>query len=472
MNEMKAKCKKPILYTFVFFTIALLFYWLVKNDWKKTDFSFDSVLRGYTTQELTEDSILSQTITVPIECFDSLSLDINCFSTEENKKLSIILSQNNNVLCDKELSYSEIKQDELTTIDFDPPLIINGHSVTISIIGQGGVSLWAGNTRAAGRFVVSAQEDGSLSINGNKLSGQIVTSAHGYNRLNVLPYYWYVVAILYVLGLGIVIWNLIDSHSLLNRIHELARRYGYLLHQMISRDFRIKYKASIMGVLWSFLNPMLMTLVYYFVFSSIFKSSMENFVVYLMSGIILFNYFSEATSLGLISIVSNASLINKVYIPKYIFPLSKVLSSAINLCVSFIPLLILMAITGVHFAKSLLLIPLLIVILLTLTVGVSMIVSSMYVFFRDMQFLWSLVMTVWMFLTPIFYPETIIPERFIHFYHANPLYQLCMFARTIILEGKAPSPRNLLMCFVSALVMLIMGYTVFHKTQNRFTLYL
>ena len=143
------------------------------------------------------------------------------------------------------------------------------------------------------------------------------------------------------------------------------------------RDFKIKYKASVLGVLWSFLNPLLMTFVYMFVFSTLFRSSsIENFVVYLMSGIILFNYFSEATNLGMQSIVGNAGLITKVYMPKYILPISKVLSSAINLVISLIPLMIMMALTGVRFSKSLLLIPLVLVFLILFCVGVSLILAS------------------------------------------------------------------------------------------------
>lgn len=473
--EMECKNKRKsliIIFSIAFFVLVVVFFWLVKNDWTKTEYKFESVMRGYTTQELTEDSTISQIVTIPVEYIEELLLDINCWSPENQNIIFVSVQVNNEKLWEGSIPYSDILVNEMTTIKIDPPLHVEGQSIMVSLKGQGEVSLWAGNTRAAGRFVVATEDNDSLRMDGDTLAGQLVMQVHGYNQLNVLPYYWPVAIVVYMLGIGVLLWSQRNAQSLLNRIYIIIRRYKYLLYQMISRDFRIKYKASIMGVLWSFLNPMLMTVVYYFVFSSVFKSSMENFVVYLMSGIILFNYFSEATSQGLLSIVNNASLINKVYIPKYIFPISKVLSSAINLGISFVPLLILMAFVEVQFTKALLLIPLLIIFLIAFSTGISMIVCSLYVFFRDMQFLWSLAMTIWMFLTPIFYPETIIPEAYIHLYHANPMYQMCAFARTIILEGHAPSPRNILLCLVSAVVALAMGHLVFHKTQNRFTLYL
>ena len=238
------------------------------------------------------------------------------------------------------------------------------------------------------------------------------------------------------------------------------------------RDFRVKYQASVLGVLWSFLNPLLSMFVYLLVFSTIFKSNIEYFPAYLLTGIVLFNYFSESTSLGLNSIVSNRALITKVYMPKMIYPLAKVLSSAVNLLVSFIPMLIVMVATGVPIHKSLLLLPVVVVFLVAFCLGMTLILSTLTVFFRDTQFLWGILITVWNFLTPIFYPETIIPASFRTIYHLNPLYQIVYFMRCITVGGVSPTPVTYLYCFLVSFIPLAVGLFIFRRKQDRFVIYL
>ena len=191
-----------------------------------------------------------------------------------------------------------------------------------------------------------------------------------------------------------------------------------------------------------------------------------------MSGIIIFNYFSEATNLGLFAIVGNASLITKVYMPKFIYPLSKVLSSSINLAISLIPLMAIMLLSGVQLQKSILLLPLGLIFLLIFCTGMALLLSALMVFFRDTQFLWGVMLTVWNFLTPIFYPETIIPTAFRGLYHCNPLYQLIFFVRSITIGGVSPTPITYFYCILASVGTLLIGWTVFRKTQDRFVLYL
>lgn len=256
------------------------------------------------------------------------------------------------------------------------------------------------------------------------------------------------------------------------RIHLLCDQYGYLLKKLVSRDFRIKYQASLLGVLWSFLNPLLTMAVYLVVFSMIFHSDIENFPVYLLSGIVLFNYFADSTNLGLMSIVTNRSLITKVYMPKYVYPLSKVLSSALNLVISFIPLFIVMLVTGAAFHRSLLLLPVVVLFILCFCLGMSLILSTLDVFFRDTQFLWGILITVLNFLTPIFYPETIIPESYRFMLKLNPLYHFVGFIRSLTVQGTCPEPAAWGYCLLGALIPLAVGLIVFRKNQDKFVLYL
>ena len=191
-----------------------------------------------------------------------------------------------------------------------------------------------------------------------------------------------------------------------------------------------------------------------------------------MTGIVLFNYFSESSNLAMLSVVGNAGLITKVYMPKYILPLSKVVSSGINLAISLIPLLIIMGATGVPFHKSLLLLPLVLIFLIIFCAGIGLILSTSLVFFRDTQFLWSVLVMIWNFMTPIFYPESIIPAKYLTLYHMNPMYQYVYFARTITMGGISPAPVSYLYCILCSLTVFALGLFIFRKNQDKFIFYL
>ncbi len=252
----------------------------------------------------------------------------------------------------------------------------------------------------------------------------------------------------------------------------LYTTYGFLLGQLVKRDFKVKYKRSVLGVAWSFLNPLLIMGIQYVVFSTLFNSNTPNYPVYLLSGIVFFNLFSEATNSGIISITSNASLLKKVYMPKYIYPLSKLISSLINFGISLIPLVIIMLVTRTPITWSLLLLIFDIFFLLIFTFGVILIISTMMTFFQDTQFLWGVILLAWNYLTPIFYTDNIIPERFIKIYRVNPLYQYINFARICIIDGCSPMASSYIWCILCAVVALFIGLFVFKKNEDKFVLHL
>ena len=254
------------------------------------------------------------------------------------------------------------------------------------------------------------------------------------------------------------------------RFFDAVRRYKFLMQQLISRDFKAKYKRSILGVLWSFLNPLFMMMIYYIVFSTIFQSDSNNFPVYLIIGIVCFNFFSEATNMALHSIVGNASLITKVYMPKYIFPVSRVLSSTVNLLLSLVPLFLVLLYTKTQINIRFVLIVFGLISLIALSLGVGMILSSLMVFFRDTQFLWGVIITMLNFGTPIFYPENIIPENFMPLFKMNPLYHIIRFIRTVIIDGVSPEPKAYLFCIIASIIPLLLGMYIFKKTQDKFIL--
>ena len=249
-------------------------------------------------------------------------------------------------------------------------------------------------------------------------------------------------------------------------------KYRFLIKQLVNRDFKTKYKRSVLGVFWSFLNPLLTMVVQYIVFSNLFRFDIENYPVYLLTGILMFNYFNEACSLTLMSIVSNASLITKVYVPKYIYPLTRVMSSFINLLISMIPLALVVAISGLRPTACIFLAIIPVLCIAVFCLGLGMLLATSMVFFQDTQFLWGVVSMIWMYLTPIFYPASILPDSFRWIIDVNPLYYFIDFMRTCIITGMSPEPRVYLMCILWAAAMLLLGTQVFRRNQDKFILYL
>jgi len=251
----------------------------------------------------------------------------------------------------------------------------------------------------------------------------------------------------------------------------VIKKYSFLLSQLVSRDFKNRYKRSVLGVLWSMLNPLLTMCVQYLIFSNLFRWDVENYAIYLLIGTVTFNFFSEATQSALTSVVGGASLITKVYIPTYVFPISKILSSCINLFFSTVALYLIILIQGIPFNLFHLLIPLLYVFLIMFCTGIGFVLSSVMVYFRDTQFLYGVLTTLWAYLTPLFYPVDIIPANFMGIYSLNPLYQYVSFFRTIVLDGAMPSLVQFGFCFGYAIFFLTIGFMVFRKLKKKFVLY-
>ena len=253
---------------------------------------------------------------------------------------------------------------------------------------------------------------------------------------------------------------------------KILGKYRFLLGQLVGRDFKTKYKRSVLGVLWSLLNPLLTMLVQYIVFCELFKWNIENYAVYLLIGSVMFNFFSESTSQGLCSITGNAALISKVYVPKYIFPVSKVLFSCVNLGFSLVALFFIVFIQGLRLNPYYLMLPFGLVCMFLFCLGMALLLSSFMVYFRDIQFLYSVLLTLWTYLTPLFYPEDIVPERFMFVLQCNPMYHFIRYVRNIILDGSLPTMRAHLLCLVAAIVPFLIGVLVFRRSQKNFILHL
>lgn len=248
--------------------------------------------------------------------------------------------------------------------------------------------------------------------------------------------------------------------------------YRSLLYQLVRRDFKAKYKRSVLGILWTVLNPLLTMLVMTIVFSTIFRFDIKNFPVYLLSGQVIFTFFSEATNMAMSSILGGGSMIKKVSMPKYIFPVSKVLSSLVNFFLSLIALLFVMLVTRAPFYWSMFLMPIPIFYIFIFSMGIGLILSAAVVFFRDMSYLYGIFLTALTYFTPLFYPISIIPARFRFLISLNPMFHFVEYFRTVAIYGGIPSLWQNVVCLMLSFVSLTIGLYVFYKKQDRFILYI
>jgi len=249
-------------------------------------------------------------------------------------------------------------------------------------------------------------------------------------------------------------------------------RYRHLLRLLVKRDFISRYRKSVLGVLWSLFNPLLTMLVMTMVFSYLFRFEIENFPVYLLSGQIIFGFFSESTMQAMSSVIVNEGIIKKVYVPKYIFPVARVMSSMVNLLFSFIAFLIVFLVTRAPFHWTILLIPIPIIYTLVFSLGVAMLLSSMAVFFRDLTYLYGVFLTLITYLTPMFYPVEILPDWLIPVIGFNPLYHFVDYFRDLALRGIIPGLWENVVCLGFSAAALCCGIYVFMSKQERYILYL
>lgn len=262
-------------------------------------------------------------------------------------------------------------------------------------------------------------------------------------------------------------------NKIINNLKYTYKKYNFLLKELVSRDFKVKYKRSVLGILWSLLYPILNMSVLALVFTNVFKMSTPgvNYLVYLLSGLVMFNYFSEASNLAMSSVVANFSLINKVYIPKYIFPLSKCLFVGINFLLTLIPLYAVIILTGTEITYLHLLLPYAWICLFLFTLGIGLILATISVFLRDMFYIYGIIIMIWTYLTPIMYDINIIDKALIPILKFNPLYHYINFSRMIILYKQVPSIGSWIACILSSLVFLFIGCYIFKKKQDKFIYY-
>lgn len=251
-------------------------------------------------------------------------------------------------------------------------------------------------------------------------------------------------------------------------------KYSGLIQELVSRDIKKKYRRSVLGLLWTVLNPLMMMIVMTIVFSQIFRFQIENFPVYLLCGQVIFNFFSESTTSAMNSIIQNAPLIKKVYVPHYMFPLANILSSMVSMAASYCALIIVVLVTRTPLYYSMLLSPLPILFIGLFSIGIALIMASMAVRFRDVIHLYSVFMTALMYLTPIFYPLSMLKNAPVvrTIVELNPMTVFIQMFRGLMLENQLPSWGSITKSIIFCGVSLLVGLYIFYKKHDRFILYI
>ena len=251
----------------------------------------------------------------------------------------------------------------------------------------------------------------------------------------------------------------------------------FILAQLVGKDFKRKYRRSVLGVVWSVLNPLLMMVVMSLVFSFFLRyDNMEHYPLYLILGNVIWTIFADSTNQGVTSILDAAPLLKKVRINKTVFPVERVLFALVNFAFSLIAVVIVMLWEGVLPTWTVILLPVLLVLLMGFCIGMSLLLSSLAVFFRDIIHLWGVVILAWSYVTPLFWPVSMIaqvPYAFMRVIMlANPMYNYVTFMRMILLNGRPPELITVAMCVFWSVFMLAVGNAVFRKLQRKFILYI
>lgn len=246
----------------------------------------------------------------------------------------------------------------------------------------------------------------------------------------------------------------------------------FILQSLVTKDFKLKYRRSVLGILWSVLNPLLMMVVLSCVFSYVLKfGEIEHFPLYLILGTVLFNLMQNSTTAAMYSILEAAPLIKKVRVQKMVFPIEKAMFELVNFAISLVAVVLVMVFFQVWPTVNLVFLPLLLFYVVVFSAGLGMLLSALAVFFRDICHLWGVVVTAWTYATPLFYPVTLLEPWMQHVMLFNPMYHYVTYFRDITMWNVNPGIKENLICFAMAAITFLVGYLVFRKTESKFILY-
>lgn len=247
---------------------------------------------------------------------------------------------------------------------------------------------------------------------------------------------------------------------------EERRQYIFAVRQLVSREVKRKYARSYLGIVWSVLNPLMSMAVMSMIFTTIFKRSIENFPIYYLTGHLIWDLFSGGTNHAMTALVDNHSMLMKVKLSKQTFVIARVFTALTNFAYSCVAYVVMLVIFRVKPNVYMLLFPIDVLFALLFTMGIGYILSILYVFFADIKYLYSVLLTLWMYLSALFYPVTGLSEIMQWVIRKNPVYNYIEFARDIVLYGIMPEPVLWLKIVGWGVLSFAVGYRFFQKKEN------
>ena len=257
----------------------------------------------------------------------------------------------------------------------------------------------------------------------------------------------------------------------MEKIIKKIEKHQFLFEELVKRDFKQKYKRTVLGMGWSILSPLLSLLVMKLVFTQFFGRSMEHYTTYLFAGNLMFSYFKEATNGGMNALVSNARIFTKINVPKYIFLLTKNVSSIINFGITLLVFFLFAALDGVTFSWKFLTILYPVLSMMAFSVGVGLILSALYVFFRDIQYLYDIFTLLLMYMSAIFYTVDSYSLAIQRLFLLNPVYCAIKYVRIVVLEGMIPGLYLHVLLLVYASLALFLGGLMYKRKNRQFLYY-
>lgn len=244
--------------------------------------------------------------------------------------------------------------------------------------------------------------------------------------------------------------------------------YREMLSNLVKKDLRTRYKGSVLGFLWTFVNPLLQLIVYTMVFSVIMKVNVDKFYIYLFIALVPWIFFTSSVQGSASSIIANKDLIKKIYFPRIIIPISIVNAAFMNMIFSMIIVLIALIISGIGVSEYIIMLPIILGIEYLFTLGFSFIVSSLNVYFRDLEHILGIVVMAWFYITPIVYTSDMVPSDYLWILNFNPMVPIMQVYRDILYYKQMPDFNGLGMIIISSVIMIIAGYSIFQKLQRNF----
>lgn len=246
-------------------------------------------------------------------------------------------------------------------------------------------------------------------------------------------------------------------------------QYREMVISLVKRDLKSRYKDSVLGFLWMFLNPLLQLCVYTIVFSTIMRMGVDKFYLFLFVALVPWLFFSTCLSGGTTVIYSQQDMVKKIYFPREVLPISFTLSQFVNMLLSFIVIFVVVFFSGVKINPvALLYLPIIMIIEFILALGITFLTASLTVYFRDLEHILGIVSMAWMYLTPVVYPVDLVPERFLKLFYLNPMTSIVIAYRDILYYGRIPQLSTLLNATILGIVVLVLGKIVFAKLQRGF----